>query len=206
MSEFVVGLTGGIGSGKSSVAGMFEGLGVPVIDSDQVARELSSPGRPEYERIVAEFGPEILAADDRIDRRRLGEIVFADPSRRRALERILHPAIKRVMDQRAEQMDAPYCLLEIPLLVETGRWRDMDRVLVVEADEAVRTARLQERGLPDSRIRRIIATQASAGERRAVADDVIDNNSGTGALKQQVERLHRLYLALAKQKREGLRR
>ncbi|MEA3292299.1 MAG: dephospho-CoA kinase [Pseudomonadota bacterium] len=199
MTEFIVGLTGGIGSGKSTVAALFEAHGAPVIDSDKIARELSAPGQPAFERIVAEFGPVIVKPDGELNRSRLGEIVFANPQKREALERILHPAIRQVMNARAKGLDAPYCLFEIPLLVETGRHQETDRVLVVEADETIRVERIKARSqLSESRIRQIVSAQVSPEERLAAADDVIDNKGALGALEYQVEKLHRLYMALAK--------
>lgn len=204
MTDIIVGLTGGIGSGKSTVAALFAARGIPVIDSDKIARELSAPGQSAFERIVARFGSDILKPDGELDRARLGEIVFTNPRKRKMLEQILHPAIRRIMNERAKMLDAPYCLFEIPLLIETGRYREMDRVLVVEANEAVRIARIKGRNrLPEPRIRQIIAAQASPEERLAAADDIIDNNGAPEMLEPRVAELHRLYLALAKERRSG---
>lgn len=194
----IVGLTGGIGSGKSTVAERFAARGVPCIDADQLTRELVEPGTPLLAQIAAAFGPDALTADGRLDRRRLRERVFANPAERRRLEGLMHPAVQAAMRDRLAALDAPYCLLMIPLLVETGGQQRVHRVLVVDVDEATQRERTAARDqVPATQIDAILATQASRDQRLAVADDVIDNRGDPEALEAQVARLHRRYLELA---------
>ena len=192
-----IGLTGGIGSGKSAVAERFAQRGVPVIDTDVVAREVVAPGQPALDEIVRAFGTDLLDAQGGLDRRRLRERVFADDAARRRLERILHPRIREAVQQRLAALTAPYCILVVPLLVETG-FGPVDRVLVVDVDEARQLERTSRRdqATPQS-VRRIMGAQASRQERLARADDVISNNGGLEDLERQVEELHQRYLALA---------
>jgi dephospho-CoA kinase len=193
-----VGLTGGIGSGKSTVADLFSGLGVPVIDTDRLAREVVEPGQPGLVGIVEAFGGGMLRADGRLDRAALREYVFEEPERRRRLEAILHPLIRREMLARVDELDAPYCILVIPLLVESGQTGVVDRVLVVDTSEENQRQRVRRRdGLSEARIDSIMAAQVSRTQRLAHADDVIGNDDGLAPLRRQVERLHRLYLELA---------
>jgi dephospho-CoA kinase len=192
-----IGLTGGIGSGKSAVAERFAARGVPVIDTDVVAREVVAPGEPALAEIVAAFGPDVLDEQGRLDRRRLRERVFADAAARRQLESILHPRIRAAVQQRIEALSAPYCIIVVPLLIETG-FGPVDRVLVVDVDETQQIERTRQRDRVSAEsVRRIMEAQASRSERLARADDVIDNNGGLEALDRQVEALHRRYLALA---------
>ena len=194
----IVGLTGGIGSGKSTVAERFAARGVPCIDADQLTRDLVEPGEPLLERLVATFGEGILDAQGRLDRRRLRERVFADPVERRRLEALMHPAVYAAMRERIAALDAPYCLLVIPLLVETGAQSRVHRVLVVDVDEATQRARTAARdGVSPEQVDAILASQASRAERLAAADDVIDNGGDRDALEARVEALHHRYLALA---------
>ncbi len=194
----LVGLTGGIGSGKSTVADLFAGLGAGVVDTDLLARELTEPGSPTLARIVAEFGPDLLHADGAMDRAWLRERVFADPAARVRLEAVLHPPIRALMLERAVRLGTPYALLMVPLLFETGQEGLVERVLVVDCPEAVQIERVRRRsGLSETEIARIVASQIPRAERLARADDVIDNQGDPDALVPQVERLHRDYLALA---------
>jgi len=193
-----IGLTGGIGSGKSTVAGMFEELGVPVIDADVLAREMVVPGQPALAEIVSAFGPKILTADGHLNRRRLRELIFSDEAARRDLEHILHPSILDAMDARARTLSAPYCLLSIPLLLESGQTEGMDRILVIDAPEALQLERARRRDRTSAeQARRILSAQVGRQERLAAADDVIVNDAGLDTLSEQVHRLHRFYLALA---------
>ena len=193
-----IGLTGGIASGKSLVADEFAALGVPVIDTDLLAREVVQPGHPALERIAAEFGAQVLDADGALDRGRLREIVFGDAPRRRRLEALLHPAIVAEMDRRAAASAAPYVLLVIPLLVETGFERQVDRVLVVDCPEAVQIERLMARdGESEAGARRMLAAQAPRRARLAAADDVVDNAGTREAVRAAVAALHEHYLRLA---------
>ncbi len=196
---FTVGLTGGIGSGKSTVAERFAELGVAVIDTDAIAHELTAARGAAIPAIVAAFGPEVLKSDGALDRRRMRELVFADGDAKRRLEAILHPLIRGESEARCRAAaSAPYVLLVVPLLVETAGYRDrVDRTLVVDCDEALQIARVMARGLDAEAVRAIMATQASREQRLAAADDVIDNDDDLAALDSQILPLHRRYLSLA---------
>ncbi len=199
MKIFVVGLTGGIGSGKSEVARLFADRGVFVVDTDAVAHELSAAGGAAIEPIRAAFGPGVISPDGALDRAAMRRRVFADPAARRKLESILHPLIRARSQERLAQAQSPYAILVVPLLVESGVDRDRyQRVLVVDCPEALQTARVTSRsGLDPDEVRAIMATQASRAERLSQADDVIDNSGPLEQLKPQVDRLHRSYLPLA---------
>jgi len=194
-----VGLTGGIGSGKTTVAGLFARHGVPVVDTDEIAHRLVAPGQPALTEIVTAFGTEILDARGAVDRAHLRRRVFADPVLRRRLEAILHPRIRAEVIRQTENLPAPYCLVVVPLLIEAGFTDLVDRVLVVEADEDTRIRRAQARsGLDEAEIRQILASQASREERLQQADDVITNHSDLAHLEREVARLHGVYAALAR--------
>ncbi len=194
----IIGLTGGIGSGKSTALKRFVELGVPVIDADDIARELVLPGRPGLKRIIAEFGTDVLTDEGLLDRARLRKIVFDNSQKRKALEAILHPLIRAEMRRRAENINVPYCVFCIPLLVETGQSGTVDRVLVIDSKEELRYQRIKRRdGLPDEQIKAILAAQATSEDRLAVADDVIVNNGDAGEINRQVDKLHQKYLELA---------
>lgn len=192
-----IGLTGGIGSGKSTVATMFAALGVPIIDADLIAHQLLDSGGAAVPAVLAAFGPEI---NDRghIDRRRLAHIVFSDPERRRELESILHPLIRARMRAASDELASPYCILVIPLLIETGQHDLVDRVLLIDADERTRIGRVRERdGRSDAEISAIIGAQADRSRRLAAADDIISNDGDLATLRIQVEGMHVQYLAMA---------
>lgn len=193
-----IGLTGGIGSGKTTVANLFAARGAPVIDTDVIARELVEPGQPALAEIAARFGADLLDANGRLDRARLRERVFADTGKRQELEAILHPRIQTAMEHRAAQTDAPYVLLVIPLLFEAG-WQDrVDRVLLVDVPENLQRARVAARDrLEPAQIDAILAAQAGREQRRAGADDIIDNSGDAAALEPQVDVLHQRYMGLA---------
>lgn len=194
----LIGLTGGIGSGKSTVADLFGRLGAGVVDTDLLARELTGPGTPVLARIAGEFGTEILNPDASLNRSRLRKRVFADPAARARLESLLHPPIRKLMLERAAALPSSYAILVIPLLFETGQDALVDRVLVVDCPESVQVARVHQRsGLPEDEIARIMGSQIPRAERLSRADDVIDNQGDPDTLPPQVERLHRAYLALA---------
>ena len=198
MTRLRVALTGGIGSGKSTVAECFAGLGVPVIDADIIARELVLPGRPALAEITAEFGPRIFTAEGTLDRDALRRRVFADASARKRLEAILHPLIRDEMKAQATRLTAPYALLVIPLLFETGQQNIADRILVVDLPEVLQLERVQARsGLAPDEVERIIASQTTRDVRVAGTDDLIDNSGDPTTIRPQVERLHALYLRLA---------
>ncbi|MBS0364434.1 MAG: dephospho-CoA kinase [Proteobacteria bacterium] len=200
-SVFRVGLTGGIASGKSTAAKFFGALGVPVLDSDQIAREVVEPGQPPLERLVERFGPTILTEDGHLDRPRLREIVFSDPMARADLEALTHPAIGAAMEARSASEGGPYQILMIPLLVEKGLRTQVDRVLVVDCDEELQLRRLRDRdGSTPEQARAMLAAQAPRAARLRAADDVIVNDADMSHVRQQVEALHARYLELAAQR------
>ncbi len=193
-----IALTGGIASGKSTVARLFEALGARLIDTDQVAREVVIPPSPVLDQIVGRFGPAALTAAGTLDRAALRAIVFTDAAARRDLEAIMHPAIAAEVARRSATLGGPYQLIAIPLLVETGKAGEYDRVLLVDATPATQHARLMMRdGMTPDAAARMIAAQASRAARRAIAHDIIDNDATVAQLTPQVEALHRHYLALA---------
>jgi dephospho-CoA kinase len=199
---FRVGLTGGIASGKSTVARLFAALGIPVIDTDELSREVVAPGSPLLPRIAARFGERVLKADGSLDRAALRARVFADPRARADLEALTHPPILEAMRARASAAGGPYQLLVIPLLVETGLRSEVDRVLVVDAAEDVRVRRLQARdGATLDEARALLAAQVTREARLAAADDVIVNDGDLHRLRDQVEALHAKYVALSRQAR-----
>ena len=192
-----VGLTGGIGSGKSTVANLFQQLGIDTIDADQIARQLTLPGTPQLEQIREVFGSVVFNDSGQLDRGTLGEIVFKCGTKREMLEAILHPPIREHMLEKSRQSNSPYCILEIPLLIESGQFREMDRVLVVTCKSSIREKRLQQdRNLDLQTIHRILDTQLSDEERSAEADDVIINDSTIESLEKQVGALHRSYCSM----------
>ena len=196
-ARLTIGLTGGIGSGKSSVAREFEALGVEVIDADALAHRLTAPGGAAIEAIRASFGPEAIDQSGALDRARMRGIVFADPGARKRLEAILHPLIRAETGRLARAAQSPYVILMIPLLVESGNARERcDRVLVVDCPEAEQVRRVMARSrLPRAEVEAIMASQASRSARLAAADDVVDNSGDPAAIAPQVATLHRRYLA-----------
>jgi dephospho-CoA kinase len=198
----IVGLTGGIGSGKSAAEKYFADLGVAVVDTDVIAHGLTGPGGPAMPALAAAFGPSVLAADGSLDRAATRVLVFAEPAARKRLEAILHPMIRDESERRCRQAlegGAPYVILTVPLLIESGDYRQrVDRVLVVDCDDEVRIARIAARSrLSRDEIERIMAAQCSRAERLTAADDIIENNGTPDRLAAQVEKLHRQYLELA---------
>ena len=193
----LIGLTGGIGTGKSTVCKLFAERGVAVIDADAVAKELVALDQPALQAIVQEFGKGIIDAKGRLRRDRLRSIVFSDPERRKRLEKLLHPLILKEMLNRANRAGGPYCILCIPLLVETDQSSAVDRVLVVDAPQALQIQRVMERDhLTIDEIKAIMHAQASREDRLEAADDVIMNASDMTKLAEQVNALHQKYLAL----------
>ena len=193
-----VGLTGGIASGKSTAAKFFGALGVPILDSDQVARDVVEPGQPPLERLVERFGPKILTADGHLDRPALRDIVFSDPKARTDLEALTHPASGAAMEARSAAAGGPYQILVIPLLVEKNLAAHVDRVLVVDCDEELQMRRLRDRdGSTPEQVQAILKAQAPRTARLKAADDVIRNDTDMSAVRDQVAALHARYLELA---------
>ncbi|MBI5899958.1 MAG: dephospho-CoA kinase [Rhodocyclales bacterium] len=197
--SFVVGLTGGIGSGKSAAGRLFEDHGVVVIDTDAIAHQLTIPGGAAMPAIRAAFGDAVAAADGALDRAAMRAIVFADPSARKRLEGILHPMIRAESERRLAGADSPYAILMVPLLVESGSYRErVNRVAVVDCSEETQIARVMQRnGLARAEVERILAAQATRAQRLEAADDVIDNDGKLADLNPQIARLHATYLATA---------
>jgi dephospho-CoA kinase len=196
---YIVGLTGGIGSGKSTVADLFVARGATLVDTDAIAHELTAPGGAAMSALRARFGDGIVRADGGLDRAAMRRRVFADAEAKAALEGILHPLIRAESDRRCALAQAPYVILAVPLLVESGSYRARcDRVLVVDCDPAIQVARVMARSaLSEAEVRAIMATQATREARLAVADDVVDNGGSVEALVPQIDTLHRAYLDAA---------
>jgi dephospho-CoA kinase len=200
-----IGLTGGIASGKSTVAALLEAAGAALVDTDLIAREMVEPGHPGLSAIRDVFGPEVLTGDGSLDRRKLRAAVFADDAKRRRLEAILHPLIRtRVLERINALRDAPYVVIAVPLLVETNFAELVDRVLVVDVPVEVQLARLVARdGISRGEAEAMIAAQADRETRLAHAHDVIDNSGDPATTRAEVEALHRRYLELATVCRDG---
>jgi dephospho-CoA kinase len=198
-TPLLIALTGGIASGKSVVADLFAKLGVPVLDTDQIARDVVAPGMPTLDRLVAEFGAEILDAHGGLDRASMRERVFNDPAQRHKLEAITHPAIREELARRAAAAGGDYQIHVIPLLVETGRAEAYDRVLVVDCPQEAQLARLMARdGTSREQAEEILAAQASREERLNAAHDVIENTGTLADLERFVQTLHSNYALLAR--------
>jgi len=199
-----IGLTGGIASGKSTVANLFAALGITIVDTDLLAREVVAPGSALLPRIAGHFGADVLQKDGSLDRAALRSRVFANPAERQWLERLTHPAIRELTDKRCESATSDYVIVAIPLLVETAGAERFDRVLVVDCSPEIQFARLQARdGASRAEAERMLAAQATREQRLAVADDVITNDGDLAALREQVEKLHRQYLKLASAQSDG---
>lgn len=194
---FVVGLTGGIGSGKTQVANYFAKCGVPVIDADRIAREIVEPGQPALAEIAHAFGAAALDSTGRLDRAALRKVVFNDEAQRQKLEAILHPRIRANIRNRIANLQAPYCVVAIPLLLETGQRDLIDCILVVDTPLETQIQRVQQRdGLSRAEIEAVLRTQLPREQRLAQADDIILNDASLGALEDQVQKLHEHYLTL----------
>ena len=194
-----IGLTGGIGSGKSQVAHYFSELGIPVIDADVIAHQLVAPGSEALAEITAVFGDDILDDEGALDRKKLASIVFNDPQSKQKLEAILHPRVRKQIDEyKANYNDSPYILVVIPLLLESEQPFEVDRILVVEAPEEIRIQRVQQRdGRSTDQIRNIISSQVNDEQRRAAADDIIVNDNSLEKLRQSVENLNVKYTSIS---------
>jgi dephospho-CoA kinase len=195
---FRVALTGGIASGKSTVADMFGALGATLIDTDVIAREVVAEGSPGLASVAATFGEEVLDKAGNLDRRALRHIVFSDDSKRQELEEILHPLIRAETERQMQTAGGPYQLVVVPLLVESPLKDKVDRVLVVDCSEQCQLERLLARDIEaEAQAKRMIAAQSSRDERLALADDVISNDASMEQTRAQVSELHRVYLELA---------
>lgn len=198
--RLVVGLTGGIGSGKSAAADAFAKLGATIVDTDAISHELTGPGGAAVAEIQRQFGKAFIDGSGAMNRKRMRDLVFSDAEEKQRLEALLHPLIRAESLRRIEQAAGPYVVHVVPLLVESPGYRErVARVLVVDCPEAIQIARVRQRsGLPEAEVRRIIASQIQRERRLAAADDVIDNSGPIAALQQQVQKLHEKYLALAR--------
>ncbi len=193
-----IGLTGGIGSGKTTVSDIFKSLGIPIIDSDVIAREVVEPGEPGLKGIIERFGNDTLHTDGTLNRQHLRNLVFDNADARRDLEQILHPLIRKKSQELLASLDTPYTILSIPLLVETGQIGSVDRVLVVDCPEHVQIERICKRdGISADKAKAILTTQCTRSQRLDVADDIIDNNQPIESLAHIVETLHGKYLAIS---------
>lgn len=201
MSEFIIGLTGGVAAGKSEVTRRFEARGIAIADADLAARQVVEPGRPALARVVETFGADVLQADGRLDRRRLREHVFADADARHRLEAILHPAIREHLAVQCRNAAGPYAIAAIPLLTEVGgraAYPWLDRILLVDAPVELQHARLMRRDdIDEALAAKMIAAQAGRAERRALADEVVLNDGHPEHLDAAVERLDAYYRTLA---------
>ena len=194
---FSVGLTGGIGSGKTTVADMFGALGASLVDTDAIAHALTAPHGAAMPALVAEFGADFATPDGALDRAKMRELVFADPGARARLEAILHPRIREATAAAAAIATGPYVIFVVPLLIESGTWRErVTRVLAIDCSKETQVARVMARNnLAEAQVRAIMAAQVTRAQRLAAADDVVLNDDSLEALQPQVERLHAFYLA-----------
>lgn len=198
---YIVAITGGIGSGKTTIANQFAELGIDIVDADVIAREVVDPGTPALAAIAAQFGPEMLDPQGQLDRRRLRERVFSDPDAKAWLNGLLHPLIRQEMLRQCANARSPYCLLVVPLLIENRLTQLANRVLVIDVDEATQVERTCRRdGVSRAQAKAILAAQASRAERLAAADDVLDNqNDAAETIKRRILALHETYMAFASQ-------
>ncbi|ENC6658950.1 dephospho-CoA kinase [Aeromonas hydrophila] len=203
---YVVAITGGIGSGKTTVANQFAELGIEVVDADVIAREVVEPGTPALAAIADHFGSEVITPAGQLDRRQLRERVFSNPDAKGWLNALLHPLIRTEMQRQCAAARSPYCLLVVPLLVENRLTALANRVLVIDVDEATQIERTCRRdGVSREQAQAILAAQASRAQRLAAADDVLDNQNGTPeAIKSRILALHETYLAFASQQARQL--
>jgi dephospho-CoA kinase len=202
MSDFVVGLTGGIGSGKSTVADLLVACGATLVDTDHIAHQLTATQGLAMPAIIRAFGPAVCDAQGALDRSVMRQRVFTDPAARRRLEAILHPLIQRISVERCIQAPTPYVILAVPLLVESGGYRQRcDRVLAVDCPEAIQISRVMARNpLSAAEVRAILAAQATREQRLAIADDVIENTGAISQLAPRITALHQQYLQQAAHK------
>jgi len=193
-----IGLTGGIGCGKSTVARVFEQLKTPVIDADEIAHQLVAIGQPALAQIQQEFGTDVLNPDGSLNRKKLRELIFSDPEQKQKLESILHPLVYQSIQAELKQLNTPYCIICIPLLFETNMTRLVDRILVVDCSIETQIERIRKRdNMSIERIQSIIDSQVSAAFRKAQANDLIDNSETNDRLAEEVKKLHNFYLSLS---------
>ena len=197
---FSVGLTGGIGCGKTTVADMFAALGASVIDTDQIAHSLTAPHGAAMPALLAEFGEDFATPEGALDRAKMRALVFSDATARARLEAILHPRIRDATAAAAAIATGPYTIFVVPLLIESGTWRErVTRVLAIDCSEETQVARVMTRsGLSAEQVRAIMAAQVTRAQRLAAADDIVNNDEGLDELRPQVERLHAHYLSYSK--------
>jgi len=195
--KYVVGLTGGIGSGKSAAAETFRTMGIEVIDADALAREVVEPGQPALDAIAAHFGSDILTAEGHLNRAALRKIVFTNPKQKSWLENLLHPLIAELLQQRLNATTSPYAILESPLLLETEQHELVDRVLIIDVDEKTQIARAVARdGSDEELIRSIIASQINRADRIQHADDLVSNEDSLEQLRINIKALHNKYIGM----------
>jgi dephospho-CoA kinase len=196
LAQLSIGLTGGIGCGKTTVADLFAARGASVIDTDQIAHSLTAPHGAAMPALIEEFGPDFATPDGALDRAKMRALVFSDPGARTRLEAILHPRIREATAAASLIATGPYVIFVVPLLIESGTWRErVTRVLAIDCPEEVQVARVMARNnLPESQVRAIMAAQVTRAQRQAAADDILLNDAGVDALLPQVERLHAFYL------------
>lgn len=196
---FIIGLTGGIGSGKSAAAERFAARGAEVVDTDAIAHALTAPGGAAIDAIRARFGADVITPAGALDRSAMRQRVFSDPVARQSLEAILHPLIRAESARRCAGAESAYVVLAVPLLIESGHWQQRcDRVCVVDCPEALQLQRVMARSaLDEAQVRAIMATQASRADRLAAANDVVDNSTDLASLHRQIDALHERYLTLA---------
>lgn len=193
-----IGLTGGIGCGKTTVARIFEQLKTPVIDADEIAHQLVAIGQPALAQIQQEFGTGVFNPDGSLNRKKLRELVFSDPKQKQKLEAILHPLVYQSIQAKLKQLNTPYCIICIPLLFETNMTRLVDRILVVDCSVETQIERVQKRdNMTIERIQSIIDSQVSRAYRKAQANDLINNSETDDRLAEEVKKLHNLYLSLS---------
>lgn len=194
----VIGLTGGIGCGKSTVAEMFAALGVPIIDMDHIARQIVEPGQPALRQITREFGTHILNDKGQLNRRKLRQLVFATTEKRHRLEAILHPLIRQETERQLAELDAPYCIVVIPLLIESNQRSLVDRILVVDVPETLQISRTMQRDdVSAFEVQEILSAQVDRNSRLAAANDVIDNSTDLEQVRIRVAELDQQYRRLA---------
>jgi dephospho-CoA kinase len=205
LRPYIVGLTGGIGSGKSSACALFAELGVEIVDADHVSRSVVAPGSPALQQLREQFGDAVVTRDGSLDRAWLRSRIFSDAAVRQQVEALLHPLIRSAMLEQIQRSRSAWLILAAPLLLENNAYDFVDRVLVIDADESIQVARTRKRDhASDDEVRRIMQVQLPRGERLARADDVISNNGDTASLRRQVQEYSTLYQKLADERQHAI--